>query len=483
MPNASIARGSTGAVAAAHPLAVEAGLETYRRGGNAVDAAVAAQAALCVVLPHACGVGGDGFALISMPGGDGVRAVNGAGATPRTLPAGNEAGATVTVPGIVASWAILIERYGRLDLSAVLAFAQRAAEDGAVAASTATAVAENAERLRAGGADAWDLVSLSAGEPWRQPELAEVLRRIGEDGPAAFYEGPLARAIGAAIRAHGGTLDEDDLLAHDTLSPSPVSTPWAGGVLTVQPPMSQGLLLAMAAKWFEEHDPRADADLDHLGAEAIAAAFDYRDRIAEGGELLGVQLDVDPEASSGRSGARPYLHTAGVSSSDADGMIVSSLVSVFDDFGSCVYVPEGGFVLNNRADCFGSPPNDLRPGALPVHTLAPGMLIDADARARAVATPGADGQLQTLLQVLLGMRYDHADLATAIARPRWRGEDGMLMIEESHPATASLRSHGHRVEVLPDGEDRFGAVVAAGTDHDGPWSVGDHRREVASGAV
>jgi gamma-glutamyltranspeptidase / glutathione hydrolase len=472
-----------GAVAAAHPLAVEAGLDTYRRGGNAVDAAVAAQAALCVVIPHACGVGGDGFALISLPGGGGVRAVNGGGAAPRTLPTGNDAGTTVTVPGVVASWATLIERYGRLGLAAVLAFAQRAAQDGSVAASTATAVAENAERLRSGGADAWDLMSLAAGESWRQPALAELLRRIGEDGPAAFYEGPLARAIAAAIRAHGGTLGEEDLLAHDTSSPSPVSTPWAGGLLTVQPPMSQGLVLAMAAKWFEEHDFHGGANLDHLGVEAIAAAFDHRDRIAEGEELLRVELDVDTEAPSGRSGARPYLHTAGVSSSDADGMIVSSLVSVFDDFGSCVYVPEGGFVLNNRADSFGSAPNDLRPGARPVHTLAPAMLIDAHARARAMSTPGADGQVQTLLQVLLGMRYDDADLPTAIARPRWRAEEGKLMIEESHPGRASLRSHGHRVEVLPEGEDRFGAVVAAGIDRDGPWAVGDHRREVASGAI
>jgi gamma-glutamyltranspeptidase / glutathione hydrolase len=485
MPKASVARGSRGAVAAAHPLAVEAALDAFRRGGNAVDAAVAAQAALCVVIPHACGVGGDGFALIAVPGGE-VEAVNGAGAASRNLPSGREAGASVTVPGVVAFWDTLVRAYGRHDLASALGFAQRAAAEGvpvAVSVASAASAEENIGRLRAGGAGGWDLLSRSAGDRWRQPELAEVLRRIGAEGPTAFYKGSIAAALAEAVGSHGGTIDEADLLAHETTRPAPVSTPWAVERLVVQPPMSQGLLLAMAAKWFEEHAPAAGADLDHLGAEAIGAAFEHRDRMVEGAALLEVELDVDPQAPTARSGARPYLHTAGVATADADGMTVSSLVSVFDDFGSCVFVPEGGFVMNNRADGFGAAPNDLRPGARPVHTLSPAMLLDADGTARAMSTPGADGQVQTLLQLLLAMRYDGADLASAIARPRWRSEDGTLRIEEGHRATAALQTLGYRTDVLPLGEDRFGAVVAAGTGDDGPWALGDHRREVASGGV
>ncbi len=483
MPKGAVVRGRSGAVAAAHPLAVEAGLDAFGRGGNAVDAAVAAQAALCVALPNACGLGGDGFALISVPG-NGVRAVNGAGAAPRTLPAGDGAGARVTVPGIVAFWDTLIQRYGRLDLASALAFAQAAAADGAtVATSVAEAASGSAERLRSGGADGWNLLSLAAGDPWPQPELAEMLRRIGSGGPGAFYDGPIARAIAAAIRAHGGTLGRDDLLAHASTRPPPIAVSWDGGHLAVQPPMSQGVLLAMAARWFEEHgDVVAGTDPDHLGVEAIGAAFEHRDRVSQGRALLDIELDVDPGTSAGRSGARPYLHTAGVATSDRiDGMVVSSLVSVFDDFGSAVFVPEGGFVLNNRADCFGAAPNDLRPMALPVHTLAPAMLVDAEGAARAIATPGADGQVQTLLQVLLAMRYGDADLAEAIGRPRWRGADGRLAIEKGHPAEGSLRRLGHAVDVLAAGDERFGAVVAAGGDDDGVWAVGDHRREVAAG--
>jgi gamma-glutamyltranspeptidase/glutathione hydrolase len=485
MPKGVVATGSRGAVAAAHPLAVEAGLDIFRHGGNAVDAAVAAQATLCVVLPNACGLGGDGFALISLPRGRGVKAVNGAGAAPLTVPTDGGPGASVTVPGIVAFWDTLLEHYGRIDLVSALEFARTVAVEGApVAVSAAEEAEESAGRLRDGGAGGWDLLSLPAGGPWRQPELAEVLRRIIDEGPAGFYEGPLARAIAEAIRAHGGTLGEDDLRSHATVQPPPLSTAWAGGHLAVQPPMSQGVLLAMAARWFEGHgDSVADADLDHLGVEALGAAFEHRDRVVDGRALLDIDLDVDPRASSGRAGARPYLHTAGVATSDVDGMVVSSLVSVFDSFGSAVFVPEGGFVLNNRADCFGAAPNELRPGALPVHTLAPAMLVDAGGAVRAIATPGADGQVQTLLQVLLAMRYRDADLADAIGRPRWRGESGRLAIEEGHPATESLRQLGHRVDVFPAGDDRFGAVVAAGRDNDGVWAIGDHRREVDSGGV
>jgi gamma-glutamyltranspeptidase/glutathione hydrolase len=162
---------------------------------------------------------------------------------------------------------------------------------------------------------------------------------------------------------------------------------------------------------------------------------------------------------------------------------VSSLVSVFDDFGSAVFVPEGGFVLNNRAEGFGAPPNDLRSAALPVHTLAPAMRIDPDGEAIAMATPGADGQVQTLLQVLLALRYGGADLPTAIAAPRWRGEGSSLLIEEGHPGRAALEAHGHRLETRPFGDPEFGALVVAGVARGAPWAAGDHRREVASGAV
>jgi hypothetical protein len=133
------------------------------------------------------------------------------------------------------------------------------------------------------------------------------------------------------------------------------------------------------------------ANLDHAGIELTEAAFAFRDRVHEGTSLLAQPLRIDLSRASRRGGPRAYLHTAGVAAADRFGTVVSSLLSVFDDFGSGVFVPEGGFVLNNRAGGFTAAPNDARPGKRPVHTLAP-MLIETERGALALATPGADGQ-------------------------------------------------------------------------------------------
>jgi gamma-glutamyltranspeptidase/glutathione hydrolase len=484
MGKSTFSRSALGAVAAAHPAAVDAGIEAFRRGGNAVDAAVAAQAALCVAMPEACGLGGDSLCLIASPDGR-VEAVNGAGAAPlESPPAANTPGGAVTVPGIVHAWGVLGGSAGRLGLAADLSRPALLASEGiAVGRSTAAAVASQEDRLIAGGAGSWELLHRSAGELWIQDVLAELLGSIADEGPDPFYRGRIAAAIAAAVQAHGGTLSERDLAEHVTPQPEPIGVAWDGGRLFVQPPMSQGILLAMAAAWFEARDKPEAFDLQHLGVEAVSAAFEHRHRVRHGAALLEVELDVDPHTASHRSGPRGYLHTAGVATAGADGTVVSSLVSVFDDFGSGVFVPEGGFVLNNRAEGFGEAPNDPRPGGRPVHTLTPAIVLDAKGHPMALATPGADGQVQTLLQMLLAMRYDRIDIASAIDRPRWRSEDGRLLIEDGHPAVQGLRDRGHLVDTIEFGDQRLGAVVAAGVDEDGPWACGDHRREVATSGV
>jgi gamma-glutamyltranspeptidase/glutathione hydrolase len=162
--------------------------------------------------------------------------------------------------------------------------------------------------------------------------------------------------------------------------------------------------------------------------------------------------------------------------------VVSSLVSVFDDFGSCVFVPQLGITLNNRAGGFTAGANAPGPGKRPVHTLAPCMLATPRGML-ALATPGADGQVQTLLQVLKGLQIEALDLATAIARPRWRSEDGGLLIEQSHSELESLLALGHRITRCADGDARFGAVVSAGYLDAEPIAAADWRRETSAGVV
>jgi gamma-glutamyltranspeptidase/glutathione hydrolase len=198
--------------------------------------------------------------------------------------------------------------------------------------------------------------------------------------------------------------------------------------------------------------------------------------------MLSEPLHADIARASRRGGPRAYLHTAGVAVSDASGMTISSLISVFDSFGSAVFVPEGGFTLNNRAAGFAHAPNDCAGSKRPVHTLAP-VLVETANVCIAMATPGADGQVQTLLQVLSHLFIDGDDVATAIARPRWRSQDSTLLIERLHRYRDDLAARGHDIVALNDGELRFGAIVCAGSAEGRPFCCSDWRRETWSGIV
>lgn len=484
-----VVRSDRGAVSAAHPAAAAAGAAVLERGGTAVDATIAAQAVVCVLCPDAASLGGDLLALVRTADGV-VTAVNGTGASSATRSEpGRAPGATVTTPGLVGGWSALRERFGRLAVADVLNAAVLAAEVGIVMEEDLLdAVDTHRGRLVAGGAEDWSLLGLSAGGEWRQPELARLLQALGRDGLESFYSGPPAVAIAAAVARHGGALDLGDLAAHRTVVAPPLSVAWDGGRVHVQPPLSQGVLLAMALRHLERPDHPgsvADAgteDLDHVLVELTEAAFAHRSDCGRGPALLDLELEVDRDRAAHRGGPRAYLHTAGVAAVDAEGTVVSSLISVFDDFGSGVFVPELGITLNNRAEGFTEGANAYAPGRRPVHTLAP-CLLENHSQVIALATPGADGQIQTLLQILTALRYRGSSLEAAVAAPRWRTEGGTLLVESGHPATTALRRRGHDVAERAAGDPVFGGVVVAGTDANGPFSLSDWRRRVSSAAA
>jgi len=479
----AVLRGRFGAVAAAHPLAVAAGQELLTAGGSAADAAIAAQAALCVIMPNACGLGGDMLALVHAPGLR-MQAINGTGCAPLALERVEDDGPhSITVPGIVDAWCALSRRYGRVTLARALEPAVRLARAGLrVSSAFAATLAEHRERLLRGGAASWVLFDAPPGASIPQPELAALLERVGADGRAAFYEGASARHIADSVGALGGVLGEQDLAAHAAVTAAPIDTRWDDVQLSTQPPMTQGILLNMSVQALSRLGDLAPPFDDHAAIELTNAAFAYRDDVGRGTALLEHGLPIDLTRASNRGGPRAYLHTAGVACADAEGMVVSSLVSVFDEFGSCVFVPPLGFTLNNRAGGFTGGANAPGPGKRPVHTLAPCMLTTPQG-VLALATPGADGQVQTLLQVLQSLQMRGLDLATAIARPRWRSENGALLIEQSHPGVEPLLALGHRITCCADGDARFGAVVSAGYLDDQPIAAADWRRETAAGVV
>src|SRR6266700_1659373 len=242
-----VLRGRLGTVSAAHPLAVAAGQEMLVGGGSAADAAIAAQAVLCVVMPDACSLGGDMLALVHVPG-SAPSAINGTGAAPSGLERVSDDGAnSITVPGIVDAWCVLSRLQGRLSLSRVLEPEIRLDTSGIrISRALSGGLASHRMRLQRGVAAGWSLFDRPAGALIQQTHLAETLRRIGKEGREAFYAGMAARVIARAVQALGGPLLEADLAAHETIVTTPVESNWGQLRVATQPPMSQGVLLNMA---------------------------------------------------------------------------------------------------------------------------------------------------------------------------------------------------------------------------------------------
>jgi gamma-glutamyltranspeptidase/glutathione hydrolase len=275
-----------------------------------------------VVAPQACGLGGDAFVLVREPDGS-VIAVNGAGAAGRDAPRAEPTGGlSVTVPGMVDLWCLLSERAGRLGLAAALEPANELALNGLrLDRSLAAARDAQAARLMAGGAASWSLMQLDAGDTFVQPVLAEALLAIANNGRAGFYAGSIGAAMLRAVAAQDGALGEADLALPAAAFLEPLSFPFAGMTVHVQPPLSQGVLLAMALKAWANGGFASGLALDHLAVELTQAAFAHRDRVGRGAALLDEPLVVDPERAAGRGGPRSYLHTAGVAVADGEGRV------------------------------------------------------------------------------------------------------------------------------------------------------------------
>ena len=415
--SAVYARG--GMVATSQPLAVAAGLEILRQGGSAADAAIATAAALNVTEPTSTGLGGDCFALYYEAASREVTALNGSGRAPAglTLERLQREGLgealppyhpyTITVPGACAGWCDLLERYGRLPRSAVLAPAIRLAEDGfPVAPVTAHFWQRSEGRLRAAPNGSELTIEGRAphpGELFRNLGLARSLRLVAEGGKEAYYQSPIGEAIARVVQEAGGCLSVADLAAHSSTWETPISVPYRGLRVWECPPNGQGLAALLALnilQGFELADlPALSTGRLHLLIEAMRLAFaDTRWYVADPATdpaplawLLSPEYAaerrklIDPQRATldqRRGTPTASSDTVYLCTVDAAGNACSFINSNYMGFGTGI-VPKGwGFTLQNRGHNFSleaGHPNALAPGKRPYHTIIPGMLtVDSD---------------------------------------------------------------------------------------------------------
>ena len=526
-------RGVSGAVSAGHPLAAAAGYDVLRRGGNAMDAAVAMAGVLAVVRPHMNGVGGDAFALYYEAATGRVHAMNGSGragalATPALFAEegldevpGNGP-LSVSVPGAVAAWVDALDRFGTLPRAELLAPAIGYARDGfPVSTRFASDIVASSGALN----DHARALFLPGGQPpaagslLRNPALAVTLERIAKEGKDGFYRGPVAERLSAFLEAEGGYLRAPDLAAHTTTWVEPLRGDYADFTMLVLPPNTQGIaqlqLFEMAKGFDLKEMGRGSAEYLHTLIEMKKLAFADRDQWAADPEFTEIPLDdlLDPEYLAGRArkvdpsraaearvpGIPADAATDGGGSSDTDdsgdtvyltavdrwGNAVSWIQSLFAGFGSGLLEPETGVVLHNRGALFNlepGHPNVIAPGKRPYHTLTPMMALNGDGSfAFTLGTPGGDSQPQSLLQIVNNLVHFGMTPQAAIEAPRFRSYNGLRVAFEDRftaAVLARLGDLGHEVEVVQGWTATFGGAQMIIRDRDGTLTAAsDPRRE------
>ncbi len=488
LPGRSPVFASNGMCATSHPLAAQSAIDILKRGGNAIDAALAGAVLLGICEPQMTGIGGDCFALWSMPGSDKVHALNGSGRAPaaqnaqdlraqghNTVPV-HDAQA-VTIPTAIAGFADLSERHGKLGLDAILHPAIHYAETGVpVAPRVASDWAQSAKTL-IGRARHYFLKNdhaLQVGDIFAAPGQAQVLRRIARDGPAAFYTGEIAEDMVSTLNAAGGLHTLDDFAAAAATYGDPVSAAYKDMEVVEHPPNGQGataLLLLNILKHFDiaAMDP-VGAERAHIEAEATKIAYDARNRfLADPDHTARLDHMLAPETATQLAAlidprkalAAPaplteavHRDTVYICVVDRDGMAVSLIYSIFHGFGSGIASDRFGILLQNRGAGFTlaeGHPNELQGGKRPMHTIIPGMIRQNGKVTMPFGVMGGAYQSTGHARFVTNMVDFDMDGQTAIDTPRCFAENGALRMENGYADSVKqqLADMGHKIET-PD---------------------------------
>lgn len=486
-----------GIAATSQPLATTTALNVLQKGGNAVDAAVAAAAVLGVVEPMMTGPGGDMFAIVWLGKEKRLVALNASGRAGslmtreelvkrgRTrIPRGPE---SITVPGAVAGWDALLKKYGTMTLAQALQPAIGYAENGYVVTPVIANdwLGEKALLEKDPGARATLLVNgqtPKAGDFFRNPDLANSYRMIAKDGPAALYGGALGQKIVDHLKTVGGFLTIDDLKKNQPTWVTPISTMFKGYRIWEMPPNNQGVAVLEMLRILDGYDLKSmglnSATYLHHMIEAKKLA--YADLAKYVGDmdhltLKPEQMLADPFIAERRSHIdehkamertepgpdRTASETIYLTVADKDGNMVSFINSQFDLFGSGVLVPGTGFTLQDRGLGFTMDlglPNTVAPGKRPSHTLIPGFVTKPGATSRADGTGdepymsfglmGGAMQAQGHAQFLINHLVFGLDVQSAMDQARFRHESGLRVIVEepmTDEAVNGLKAMGHQV--------------------------------------
>jgi len=493
LPGRSPVYASHGMVATSMPAATLTALDVLRSGGNALDAAVAAVAVLCVIEPQSTGIGGDCFCLYAPAGAGKVIALNGSGRAPgaatidwyerhRITALENTSAHSVTVPGAVNAWETLLAAHGRKDLHELLQPAIGYADDGwPVHQKVAWDWKRLEAKLRKNGAQHFlpGGTTPKAGDNFKQPALADTLRAIATNGAKAFYEGPIAADMVATLRARGGLHTEEDFAAglNNAEFVEPITLNWRGYDVFQCPPNGQGIIALMILGMLGGIQSAGDGPLGTLRyhRHIEAARLAYRDRdafVADPSQadvpvkklmspayLGGLRALIDDAKALGQLPAAgetllpPHKDTVYLCVVDQDGNACSFINSLFEGFGSAIHAERSGVMLQNRGFGFRverGHPNCIAPRKRPMHTIIPGMVMRDGQAVMPYGVMGGHFQPMGHSLFLTNMLEYGLDIQEAIDLPRLFPLRGKVQIEHGIPLAIcdGLARLGHELEIV-----------------------------------
>ena len=504
-------RGQIGAVSAGHPLAAQAGLRVLQDGGNATDAIIAMAGVLAVVRPHMNGIGGDAFGIFYNGETGEVTALNASGrsgalATPEFFAVAeldripSIGPLSVSVPGAVAGWIDAHDRYGSMNFAELLSTGIDYARNGfAVSSRLAQDFEEQGQNLNDAGRDLYlpNSNPPKVGSLLRNPQLANSLEIVADQGKEGFYNGSIAQKLSAFITEQGGYLRQGDFASHTSTWVTPLRGDYLNHEFVVMPPNTQGVTQLALFEMAKSHDlasmTQNSADYLHTLVELKKLAFADRDRWVADPNSANVPVDqlldadylknraqlinMSVAAESAEPGFGDEIHaepngnrsdagdTVFITAVDQWGNAVSWIQSNFAGFGSGLLDEATGILLHNRGALFTletGHPNQIAPDKRPYHTLSPTMaLYPSGEFAFTLGTPGGDSQTQTILQITHNMLVFGMTPQQAIEAPRFRSLSGLrLAIEDrvSEEALLDLRQRGHLLNLVEGWTATFGGA-------------------------
>src|SRR5512134_2480996 len=500
-------------VATSHPLAAQAGLSMMQKGGNAVDAALAAAITLTVVEPTSNGIGSDAFCILW--DGKKLHGLNASGRSPAAWTPerfkGHSAMPTrgwdaITVPGAVSAWVTLSQRFGKLPFADLFEPAIRYAADGYMVSPTISRLwAKQAPLLKDVPGFAEHFMprgrAPEAGEKFVAPAHARTLRRIAETRGEAFYKGDLAQSMADHARKHGGAMTVEDLAAHAADWVEPLAHDYRGWTLHEIPPNTQGIAAQIALGILEGFDlgaiPVDSAESLHLQIEAMKLAFadvyEYvsdpatmrvknsglldKEYLRSRSRLIDMKKAKLPQHGAPGRGGTVYLTAA-----DASGMMVSFIQSNYQGFGSGIVVD--GISLQNRGFGFVLRPghaNVVGPRKRPFHTIIPAFITQNGKPVMSFGVMGGSMQAQGHSQVMVRFADYRQNPQAASDAPRWRVSDGLdvVNIEQGVPAVVidELKSRGHKVVQADRWSTDFGRAQLIYRMEDGYLAASERRTD------